>query len=483
MSKLKQLGKDSVIYGAGGIISKGILFLLLPVYTRVFTPYQYGVIETINLLGIFLGIFLVMGSDAAQSFYFFEQEKHGKTAQIHLVSAILEWRIFSGIVLVILAIFLAFLSNKLFLTQKLNLGYLTAALFGVLLVQIMSQSAEVLRLLYKPFSNICINVAYVVISSFFSIIFAVLFGLGIMGYFLGFCLGGIIANIIGWWTVRDYLDLSELHIYMWPKIIKFGFPLIFGSMAMYVLNTTDRWFIIRYHGQESLGLYAVGSKFVVFLTLTVDAFRQAFSPMGMNAIHRDDGPDFFRAVSRIYLGLGAMSAVILTFLSPILLKVFTSLPYHSAYPIVGILSWSIVFYGFFMVVTPGIWKREKTAWSSISMLIAAFVNIILDFLFVPRFGGIGAAIATSISFFVWILATLIVSQMLWAVNYPLKILTLQICLGVLGCWWILYIYWQMLGIWQAGIVAFIFSGILIFTVLGDNRLKGLSGIIKMRLNG
>ena len=73
-SKIKQLAKDSITYGLGDIACKAILFLLIPVYTRIFIPAEYGSIETITMLVNFLGVFLMMGMDAAQSFYFFEQK-------------------------------------------------------------------------------------------------------------------------------------------------------------------------------------------------------------------------------------------------------------------------------------------------------------------------------------------------------------------------------------------------------------------------
>jgi len=72
--RLKQLGKDSLIYGIGGVLAKGIGFFLLPVYTRIFTPADYGTIEMLTVLNSFLGSILVMGMDSAQSFYFFEQK-------------------------------------------------------------------------------------------------------------------------------------------------------------------------------------------------------------------------------------------------------------------------------------------------------------------------------------------------------------------------------------------------------------------------
>ena len=65
MSRLKQLGKDSVIYGIDGVLAKGVSFFLLPVYTRIFTPADYGTIEMLTVMSSFLAAILVMGMDSA----------------------------------------------------------------------------------------------------------------------------------------------------------------------------------------------------------------------------------------------------------------------------------------------------------------------------------------------------------------------------------------------------------------------------------
>src|ERR1700746_3211778 len=103
MSRLSQLGRDSVVYGLGAILAKGIAFFLLPVYTRIFSPADYGAIELLTVIAAFLSALLVMGMDSAQSFYFFEQKDQGAPAQARLVGAILQWRLVWGAAVVIFA--------------------------------------------------------------------------------------------------------------------------------------------------------------------------------------------------------------------------------------------------------------------------------------------------------------------------------------------------------------------------------------------
>ena len=69
-NRLKQLGKDSLIYGIGGTLAKSLSFFLLPVYTSIFSPADYGTIEMLTVISSLLSAILVMGMDSAQSKFF-----------------------------------------------------------------------------------------------------------------------------------------------------------------------------------------------------------------------------------------------------------------------------------------------------------------------------------------------------------------------------------------------------------------------------
>ena len=64
-TQLKRLGKHSVIYGLGGLVSRILAVLLLPLYTRYLTPSDYGKVETLIALTTVLGILLAMGIKSA----------------------------------------------------------------------------------------------------------------------------------------------------------------------------------------------------------------------------------------------------------------------------------------------------------------------------------------------------------------------------------------------------------------------------------
>ncbi len=428
--RLKQLGKDSIIYGIGGIFAKSISFFLLPVYTRLFSPADYGTIEMLIVISSFLGTLLMMGMDSAQSFYFFEQKQEGKPAQARLVSAILQWRLTWGLMIIIGATLFSPFINAWFFGGKLQWIHFAIAFAGAFFVQLVNQSAELFRLLYRPWAYIGITLGNTTISATVAITLIIWLDDGILGFFIGPAIASLIFCLIGWWAIRDYLDWSALHRNWWPKLLYFGVPLVPAGLAMYIMSTADRWFIVHYHGENALGVYAVGAKFALLLALIIETFRKAWWPVAMDAMHSPDGPALYRLISRLYLGIGAAGVVLLTAISPLLISWFTTPAFHESYKIVGVLAWHSVFYGFFLISAAGLWKTEKTKWMPVLMGIAAILNLVLDALLVPKYGSLGAATATSISFLIWNIMTILLSEKLWKVSYNLWFLGGQVAIGI-----------------------------------------------------
>jgi O-antigen/teichoic acid export membrane protein len=240
------------------------------------------------------------------------------------------------------------------------------------------------------------------------------------------CVG---AAAVGWYCAREYLDFRALHTNWWPRLLRFGAPLVPAGMAMYVMNTADRWFIQHYHGEAALGVYAVGAKFALVMALAIETFRKAWWPIAMDAMHSDDGPETFRMIARLFMGVGVAAVVYLAFVSPWLVRWFTTPDFYAGWAVVGVLAWQSLFYGFYLVASAGIWKAEKTPMAMVLMVAAALLNALLNWLFVPAWGGLGAALATALAYLAWIAASLAVSERLWPVGFPLALLAGQIALG------------------------------------------------------
>lgn len=464
MSRLEQLGKDSFVYGIGGFAAKGLAFLLLPIYTRIFSTGEYGSIEMLLVLGNLVGAIVTTGTDSAQSLFFFKEKHKGARAQMLVVTAILQWKILWGSVVVIVATLTAPLLNSFLFKGRLEWEHFAVAFVGALLVQIMTQSAEVCRLLYRPWAYIGIILSQSGLAAGLVLLLVLYFEKGVLGFLLGTALASGTAALLGWYKIRRYVSMSYWQGDWWPRLLRFGVPLVPAGVAMYFMSTADRWFIQHYHGEEAVGLFAVGAKFSLFVALAVQVFRQAWWPIAMDSIYEVDGPQTFRTIARLFLGLGVASIVALTALSPWLVHWVTGPEFHDAWRIIGILSWQALFYGLYLVVSVGIWKTEKTHLNLYLMSGSALIGLSLNWWLVPTWGGVGAALATAVTYLLWVIASMIVSERLWKIDFDWLLMALQVGTGAAFVGWFLFYYDDTPASVKLSAVLLLLSG-LIFSAL------------------
>ena len=439
-NRLKQLGRDSVIYGFGGAMAKLVGFATLPIYARIFLPAEYGTIEMLTVVCSLLSTVIIAGTDSAQSFYFFQEKDNEETSQARVVAGVLQWRLISGIIVVGAVTLMSPLLNTGVFGGLLKPVHFAVAFGGAFGIVIMNQAAEVFRLLYRPWPYLLITLGYSVVSAIVTLVLVLVFDYGILGYFIGILAASVVIAIAAWFALRGRADVFRLQSPWWPRLLRFGIPLVPAGLGMYAMNTTDRWMVNFYHGPELLAVYGVGARIAMMITLFTQTFRMAWLPIGMDAMHSDDGPDTFRTIARLFMGIGTSAAVYVSFLSPWLCTWIGGEAYSQAYPIVAALAWQAIFYGFYTIASAGIWKAEKTAYAPILMIGAALLNLLLNYLWVPKYGGIGAAVSTIIVFFLWVSATLIVSERLWRIHLPIGILLGQVIVGATCALTIVYLH-------------------------------------------
>ena len=237
-------------------------------------------------------------------------------------------------------------AKLIFFNGNLSVLYFAIAFSSALFAQVMSQSSEVMRLLYRPWSYIGITISQSLFAAGLILIFVLGWKMGVLGFLLvwhylqslfRYSDGTLLVNI---WIFHNYKKTYG------PKLIRFGAPLVPAGLALYFMSSADRWFIQYFHGPSALGLFAVGAKFSMLMAFAAETFPQglvAYSH-GFNAQCR--WSETFRMISRLYMGLGTTMIIIVTLLSPWLVELLTTNEYYSSWPIVGILAWQSLFYGF-----------------------------------------------------------------------------------------------------------------------------------------
>ena len=288
---------------------------------------------------------------------------------------------------------------------------------------IIAFSKNIVRFHFAPWKFIIISLSDGLLVFFFTLLLIFGFNLGLVSVFLGEIIGSFFVLIpVILFIKGDLKPVFSLAII--KKLLKFGLPFVPAGIAYWIFSLSDRFMLARLSTLEQLGLYTVAIKITMGVKFLDRIFGRAWSPHAYRLYRSSDRHrEIFGQVLVYVLTCFSFAAISLMVFGPEILRIFTTPKYYAAAYAIYPLSLSLVANGLNQVTMLGINLSEKTQYISYCAWLAAIVNLGLNFLFIPKYGMMGAAIATMISYFLLTLSYGLISQRL----YPIKLDVGKIC--------------------------------------------------------
>jgi O-antigen/teichoic acid export membrane protein len=414
-SDLKSIAKHGTIYSAGRILSNLISFLMIPVYTNFLTPAEYGVLELLSLTIDVISTLVGIGMSAAVMRYFYSYDDIPSQNRV-VSSAMLGTMTIMGVVSATSIIFSPHLSHLVFSESTY------ASHFRVMFITMfLSSGIEIpmvfLRAKLRSSSVVIISLVKLTMQLSMNIFFLTYLRLGVMGV--------LYSNLIASFLIGSYLVIKTFRetgigfsFQSYKQMINFGAPLIIADLSIFLLTYADRYFLKHYGDLTSVGLYAMAYKFGMLLaTLFNGPFWSVWSAKMFEIAKRADGKRFFGEIMTYFYAGSLLISLGLSIFTKDVLRIIADQSYWSAYKIVPIISASYVVAGVISIAGAGILVKSKTKYKALSTSTAMVVNIALNFLLIPKWGGYGAAYATLLSFLVRLGVDAYFSQKLFPVIY------------------------------------------------------------------
>lgn len=409
MSKLglSWLAKGSVIYGLGSMLQRFMGLVLLPFFTSVLTPQDFGVIALTSLLAVSMsGLFSLGTSNSLGILYFRETDSNRRPAIIwsNLILLTLNGTFWCFVTY----IFAPMISTLIFQSERFT-DVIRIAFLGSVLSAIADPWLGYLRMEKKAGLYILITISGSIFSTGLLVWFVVLNGMGVFGFFLANTLSQGIILSLNWLMIGRKMPF-HLDPSLFLSLIKIGFPSIFGVFAFLLIDYSDRLMIERLMSLDALGIYSVGYSFAMLMSLVVGAFGTAWPPFFMSYLNKqDEARIIFGKVLTYYLIIfGSLVVIFFSIAKPIVL-IFTAYPFYEAYLVIGLVAFGYMLKGCYLIMLPGIYFAEKLYKQSVLEWIAAISNICLNIWLIPLLGILGAALATFVSYlllpvFAWLVA-------------------------------------------------------------------------------
>jgi O-antigen/teichoic acid export membrane protein len=414
-AQLKRLVKQSAIYGLGGIVSRLLAVLLLPLYTSYLGTTGFGKIETIVALTTVLVVVLRMGiSSAFFRFYFDSNDAERRTLVVRTSFWFTMTMATAGLVAgFILATPIAHL---------LRLGddpWLVRAAFVGLWAQMnYEQLTSLFRVEERPVAFVTASIANIFITVGATVLLVV-------GLHKG-PTGAVVGNFLG--TLTVYFALLAYRRYqlgfqfdrgLLRAMNRFGMPLVPSALALWAINFIDRFFVAVFKGQDEVGVYSLAvraSSVIVFLMV---AFRLAWPAFAYSIGDDSVAKRTYAFVLTYLLFLCCWVSLVLGLLSPWIVQVLApnKPAFYRASEAIGILAFAGTAYAGYTVLAIGIGRARRTQLNWIVTGAAALLNVALNLVLIPPYGMIGAAISTVAAYVAMFIGMTLNAQRVWPVPY------------------------------------------------------------------
>ncbi len=389
--QLKRLGRHSAIYGLGGLVSRILAVLLLPLYTHYLSTSDYGQIETLVALVTVLTIVLRFGiSSAFFRFYFDADDDNGR----RLVLRTSFWftmamATFGLVAVVALA---GPISQALF--GEADAANLIRASAVALWAQMnYEQLSSLFRVEERSVAFVIASLTNVVLTVAGTVLLVVVLDRGPLGVIVGNFTGTLLVYLALLGYRREQLGL-QLDRGLLQRMNQFGMPLVPSALLLWVTNFSDRFFLVKLTDTAEVGLYSVGVRIASAMVLLLTAFRMAWPAFAYSIESDEEARRTYAWVLTYLVVLTTWIATALTLLSPWLVAWLTDPEFASSSRVVGPLAFAAVSFGGFIVLSIGIGRARRTQFNWVITGAAAVVNVTLNLTLIPFYGMMGAAIAT-----------------------------------------------------------------------------------------
>jgi O-antigen/teichoic acid export membrane protein len=401
--KIRELTKDTAIYGISTIVGRFLGFLLVPFYTHFISRSDMGIYTNIYAYLAFLNIVYIYGMDAAFMKYssLAAPEEKKQTFSTAYLSVVLSTLLLTGALFLLRLPFVRLMEVP-GLYRKLVYYVIFILLFDTLALIPFAN----LRLERKAKKFAVIKLVNILLNLGLNLLFFIKFRLGIEAIFA--------ANLIA--SAVTFLALLPE---IWPRLswriqgiqlkqmLRFGLPYLPAMLASIMVQVIDRPIVLAMTDADTLGLYQTGYKLGIFMMLVVSMFQYAWQPFFLNNAREKNAKEIFAKVMTLFvLAASLLWVVVSLFIDNLAAWEFASgrsiIENHflPGLVVVPVILLAYLFNGIYVNLQAGLYITEKTRYFPLITIAGALVNVAVNLLLIPLLGIVGAALATLASYMV-----------------------------------------------------------------------------------
>ncbi len=396
----------------------GLIFT--PLYTNVLSTAEYGIYDLIVTTSSLLYPFFTLAIGEAILRYALD-----KSSDKHTIFSSGMHVCLVGLLLLILAF--PIVSRTVIKEYSMYFyAYFFMHCVGVITMNFVKGIEDV-----KHYSIAGIVKTVIMIS--LNLICLLLLKTGVRGYLFSVIAGQVVAFIYLFFASKLYRYLRpfwKMDFGLIKKTLIYSIPIIPNSISWWISNSSDKYILKYYTDLSQIGIYSVSYKIPSIIMTVMTVFLSAWQLSAVVDFGSEESSEFFTDIYKKCIDANFLIASMVIAFSPIMSKILFAKDFFSAWKYVPVLVLANVFNVLATFLGSVYTSAKKTKMLALTTVFAALTNIILNFVLIPKFGAMGAAIATMIAYFCMWIFRIINTRKIIRIDFDLK--NDIICLFALG---------------------------------------------------
>lgn len=390
---IKRFFKDSAIYTLGNILTRGLAIFMLPIYTRLLSPSDYGVIDMISIIGSLVNVTIAL--EINQGFGRYYSESTSETEQDEFSSTTLWFVLGAYTAFLIPSILFSHWMNDKIIGPNYPVSIFQVALFSIWGNGIFVFLQNQLRWYTLSKEYTIVGIVYTFVSYIITIVLMLVYKLGAIAVFWGLFLANVSAAVLSWYYAKGKFKL----VFVREKLkimLNYSVPLIPASVGTIALLYIDRIAIKNLMSLSDVGIFGIAYRFSAIVSLVLSGFQTAMAPLIYQNYKNLETPPEIARIFKYFLIAVLTFITALSFFSKEVLMVFTTAAYYDAAEIIPIISFASLFLAM-NIFTPGLSLAKKTKVIAVINICAGVLNTVLNYTLIPYMGIRGAGLSTLLS--------------------------------------------------------------------------------------
>lgn len=415
-------------------------FLLVPLYTEVFSKEEFGVVGFVFAYIIFLNVILSYGMETTV-FRFFNKEKNNeKVISTGTISMLI-----SSFLLLILAYFFQVEISQF---TDIKLSYVQLIIWVLFFDAICVIPFTYLRIQKKSMRYAAIKIAGVVVNLGLNLFFLLALPVwknsfeslekiyindGILYIFISFVIASALSMVLispFFFRLKYKFDFG-----LWKKMLGYSWPVLVAGLAYSINEALDKilltYLLPEDISEAQVGIYNACYKLSVFMTLFATAFRLGVEPFFFSHAESKNPKKAYALITKYFSIVGLLIVLFVIVFIDYLKLIIRGEEFYEALSIVPILLLANLCLGIYHNLSVWYKVTDKTKYGAFISSIAAILTISINFAFIPKYSYQASALATLIAYGSMMILSYLIGQKHYKIDYPIKRMSLYAVVGIL----------------------------------------------------